>query len=84
MQLEELVDLMVRKKILRAKVGDVEAELHPSAFGAPAPVNHPEPQTAPDADRCACSHSIAIEHNEMGCLRGCPTEQCARTEASDL
>lgn len=81
---------MVRKKIVRAKARvadlgasityEVELELHPSAFAVPAPVNHPEPAPPPNGDRCACNHSIAVEHNDMGCLQGCPTEQCARTE----
>jgi hypothetical protein len=29
-----------------------------------------------DPDVCACSHSIAVEHNQTGCLIGCSIDDC--------
>jgi hypothetical protein len=50
-----------------------EIELHPSAFAAPAAEPTAIPEAEPD---CKCGHDLATEHNEAGCLRGCPHEAC--------
>lgn len=70
---EELIDLAIRKRALRLRDGDREVELHPSAFGGAETA----PAAGQDKDRCNCSHSLTIEHNEMGCLLGCANALCA-------
>lgn len=85
MDLASLIDLMHSKRVLRARLADgTEAELHPSAF-ARASVVAPaaEPAETVDEDRCpGCTHLLSVEHNEMGCLLGCPHEVCAAPVAT--
>jgi hypothetical protein len=73
--LEAVVQLAVQYRAVRVKLGDIEVELHPSAFAAP-------PTAASDKadvinDVCRCGHSLSVEHNETGCLLGCPESVCA-------
>lgn len=77
-KLEDLIDLMIRKRVLRVQMPDTtEVELHPSAFAAPASIERGDPSTTDSTDRCRCGHSFAIEHNQMGCLLGCSNSLCA-------
>lgn len=70
--LEDVIRLCVEHHVLRAKCGGVEVEMHPSAWASPPLAE----ERAVDADFCACGHSIAIEHAEGGCLRGCRLDLC--------
>lgn len=53
-------------------------ERHPSAFAPP--VADAEPQR--DADRCACGHSLSVEHADGGCMHGCDVDTCNKTEVA--
>lgn len=81
--LEDLAGFMATHKILRlvyvdGKTGDrAEIERHASAFSPPAPDT---PEEREDKDRCACGHSISIEHTETGCAFGCSVDLCNETK----
>lgn len=76
-KLEALIDLMIRKRVIRVVMPDTtEVELHSSAFAAPAGIERMDPATD-TTDRCVCGHSLHVEHNEMGCLLGCANSLCA-------
>lgn len=77
-ELEVLIDLMIRKRVLRVQMPDTtEVELHASAF-APAPsIDRLETASTDTTDRCGCGHSLHVEHNQMGCLLGCSNSLCA-------
>lgn len=85
MDLASLLDLMHSRHVLRVRQADgTEIELHPSAFALrPAVVaDVAETPEAPDEDRCpGCTHSLSVEHNEMGCLQGCAASVCAAAVA---
>lgn len=79
MTLAELIDLALKNRVQRLRaqaqdVGTFEFEFHPSAF-APAP-NAEAPDV--DEDRCNCEHSLSVEHNEQGCLKGCDFAICQK------
>jgi hypothetical protein len=70
------MQLMVRHRATRVRTADgTEVELHPSAFGPTAPAAAAGAEAA-DPDVCLCTHSIGVDHNELGCLRGCSTLAC--------
>lgn len=69
---------MRRERVLRCRIPELEIELHPSAF---LPALAETQQAATDEDRCACTHSLSAQHGDLGCLEGCDTELCARTDA---
>lgn len=56
----------------------VEFERHPSAFVPVVADAAPEV----DADRCACGHSLSVEHSESGCFHGCAADKCNTTEVA--
>jgi hypothetical protein len=78
---EDILALALKYRARRICAGDIEVELHDSAFAgdAAAPAVPPPPPEMPD-DRgtvCACGHSIEIEHGSDGCLNGCSLAVCA-------
>ena len=79
-EITAMAEAMRRAAVARVVVGDITIEMHPSAFTqtpAAAPVEHP------DDDVCKCGHSIGVEHNEAGCLKGCALEQCVPSEGDE-
>lgn len=77
---EAMAAAMARAHVQRLVVGDITIEMHPSAF-TQTPTSPPTEH--PDADICKCGHSIAIEHNEAGCLKGCALDQCVTPISED-
>ncbi len=79
--LDKLVDKMLSRRVVRLRTGDVEIELHASAFAAAAPlpdaVPAPSALSAPEGDVCVCGHSWGIEHVPSGCIHGCSLELCS-------
>lgn len=69
---------MKRERVAFARVGDVEAELHASAFAPAAALPEVQSVPGPEEGACACTHHI-ISHGEAGCLHGCDAAVCART-----
>ena len=69
---ERVLSLAVRYRAARVTCGAIVVEMHPSAFIVPD-----VRPAADDRDKCACGHSLAVEHRESGCLRGCSEETCA-------
>lgn len=85
----DLVGSMVAHRVRRYRHGDMEIELHDSAFMPAAVEGKPEDIDAlrdrPTAihsdedDTCACGHlKFPVEHGSSLCLVGCPPEMCAR------
>jgi len=79
--LERLLKLALKHKARRLRCGELEVELDPSAFAPlPTPANPDDVVKALEAARkevtCRCGHPYD-EHNEMGCLHGCPLGTCA-------
>lgn len=72
--LESTLRLMVAYRALRVRSAGLEIELSPLAFSAPATAT-PLDAAAPST-RCACGHDLDAEHNDTGCLRGCPVQNC--------
>lgn len=83
----ECAAFMVQQKLVRFVIEDegngwrVEMERHASAF-APAAVSDAPEESAPDPDRCACGHSLSIEHSESGCFHACGADVCNKTEVA--
>ena len=65
---------MRSERVTRIRAGDIEIEVSASAFASPQ-----ETPLQRDTDRCECGHSLAVLHNETGCLRGCDADTCAKT-----
>lgn len=74
--LEAVAQLAVQYRAIRVKLGDIEVELHPSAFAPPPPTPASDKADVIN-DACRCGHSITVEHSEAGCLLGCPESTCA-------
>lgn len=77
-RIDALAELMTRRRIRRVVASGTELELDASAFIA-APVALSEPAVPEPALTAfdGCPHDEA-EHSELGCLRGCSAEMCAR------
>ena len=75
----EFADFMAERRLTRFVLEDaksnfrVEMERHSSAF---APKVDDTPAEVEDKDRCACGHSLGVEHTETGCFHGCNVAKC--------
>ncbi len=82
-EFEGLSEFMRQHNLERFEYEHGEARVvmvrHHSAF-APPPVADEKPER--DADRCACTHSLSVEHVEGGCMHGCDVETCNKTEVA--
>lgn len=73
MNLEEMLKLAVRYRAVELAADGMVITMHPSAFGQPDPGEEAGPAAS---ETCACKHSLVTEHNETGCLHGCPISAC--------
>jgi hypothetical protein len=82
-KLTTLIGLMTERRIVRMRVDGIEIELHSDAFCLRPPdtqvVTPPPVLDKPESTLCACGHDLLTEHNDAGCLFGCPASVCART-----
>lgn len=89
-QIRALVRLMKEQGISRLaySYGTLKYELELPRLAVPLFVEQPIAETVKalrdtaKEDTCSCGHSIAVEHNEFGCLQGCSVSLCASTDAA--
>jgi hypothetical protein len=83
-QVEALLQLAVKYRVLKISDGGVCVELSPEAF---APSWQPQtatqlPTVLADEPPCRCGHHAVVAHNDAGlCLEGCNPEECRPVEA---
>jgi hypothetical protein len=78
-EIEKLVELMVKYRVIRAKLDGLELELSPDAWNTrpPAPVeNIGEALGKLPVTLCPCGHDLDTEHSDAGCLHGCLDSLC--------
>lgn len=71
--------LVVRETLLVGDSFELELELGPAGILIPVDMDEQTKvlRDNGDPDKCPCGHSVATEHNDLGCLLGCSNDLCA-------
>jgi hypothetical protein len=84
--LDALLVVLRRHGVQSFGDGDLSIVFHPEAApvrAAAPPIEPPRvvevPAATEERDRCACGHSLAVEHGPDGCFDGCAHALCATT-----
>lgn len=82
MTLEQVLQLARQYGAKSVKLGACDA-VEVEMFEASVPVSVSDKTFTSDvSDHCQCGHSIAIEHGQLGCLRGCDIDSCCPSKES--
>ena len=80
-RITSFVDQYVR--VLLDDTGYARKVLTDADLTAFAPQEHQQRAIqAEDGARCACGHSLSVEHADDGCMHGCDVDACNKTEVA--